>query len=188
MNYAQIRKYDIANGPGVRTTIFLTGCTLNCKNCFNKEYQNFHFGKVFDEKAFDEVMDCLSDANISGLSVLGGEPFDNLEGLKEFITKVRANSEKDIWIYSGYTFEELLEKDGAMDVLKNIDVLVDGRFVEDLKDLKLKFRGSSNQRIIDMKRTLEEDEILLMDKYMKEDWLFSLLFLCQSVDKARSMV
>lgn len=169
MNYAQIRKYDIANGPGVRTTIFLTGCTLNCKNCFNKEYQNFHFGKVFDEKAFDEVMDCLSDANISGLSVLGGEPFDNLAGLKEFITKVRANSEKDIWIYSGYTFEELLEKDGAMDVLKNIDVLVDGRFVEDLKDLKLKFRGSSNQRIIDMKRTLEVDEILLMDKYMKED-------------------
>lgn len=169
MNYAQIRKYDIANGPGVRTTIFLTGCTLNCKNCFNKEYQNFHFGKVFDEKAFDEVMDCLSDANISGLSVLGGEPFDNLAGLKEFITKVRANSEKDIWVYSGYTFEELLEKDGAMDVLKNIDVLVDGRFVEDLKDLKLKFRGSSNQRIIDVKRTLEEDEILLMDKYMKED-------------------
>lgn len=169
MNYAQIRKYDIANGPGVRTTIFLTGCTLNCKNCFNKEYQNFHFGKVFDEKAFEEVMDCLSDSNISGLSVLGGEPFDNLVGLKEFITKVRANSEKDIWIYSGYTFEELLEKDGAMDVLKNIDVLVDGRFVEDLKDLKLKFRGSSNQRIIDMKRTLEEDEILLMDKYMKED-------------------
>ena len=169
MNYAQIRKYDIANGPGVRTTIFLTGCTLNCKNCFNKEYQNFHFGKVFDEKAFDEVMDCLSDANISGLSVLGGEPFDNLAGLKEFITKVRANSEKDIWVYSGYTFEELLEKDGAMDVLKNIDVLVDGRFVEDLKDLKLKFRGSSNQRIIDMKRTLEEDRILLMDKYMKED-------------------
>lgn len=169
MNYAQIRKYDIANGPGVRTTIFLTGCTLNCKNCFNKEYQNFHFGKVFDEKAFDEVMDCLSDANISGLSVLGGEPFDNLAGLKEFITKVRAKSEKDIWIYSGYTFEELLEKDGAMDVLKNIDVLVDGRFVEDLKDLKLKFRGSSNQRIIDMKRTLEEDRILLMDKYMKED-------------------
>ena len=169
MNYAQIRKYDIANGPGVRTTIFLTGCTLNCKNCFNKEYQNFHFGKVFDEKAFDDVMDCLSDANISGLSVLGGEPFDNLAGLKEFITKVRANSKKDIWIYSGYTFEELLEKDGAMDVLKNIDVLVDGRFVEDLKDLKLKFRGSSNQRIIDVKRTLEEDEILLMDKYMKED-------------------
>lgn len=169
MNYAQIRKYDIANGPGVRTTIFLTGCTLNCKNCFNKEYQNFHFGKVFDEKAFDEVMDCLSDANISGLSVLGGEPFDNLAGLKEFITKVRAKTEKDIWIYSGYTFEELLEKDGAMDVLKNIDVLVDGRFVEDLKDLKLKFRGSSNQRIIDMKRTLEEDRILLMDKYMKED-------------------
>lgn len=169
MNYAQIRKYDIANGPGVRTTIFLTGCTLNCKNCFNKEYQNFHFGKVFDEKAFEEVMDCLSDANISGLSVLGGEPFDNLAGLKEFITKVRANSEKDIWIYSGYTFEELLEKDGAMDVLKNIDVLVDGRFVEDLKDLKLKFRGSSNQRIIDVKRTLEEDRILLMDKYMKED-------------------
>lgn len=169
MNYAQIRKYDIANGPGVRTTIFLTGCTLNCKNCFNKEYQNFHFGKVFDEKAFEEVMDCLSDANISGLSVLGGEPFDNLEGLREFISKVRAKSEKDIWIYSGYTFEELLEKDGAMDVLKNIDVLVDGRFVEDLKDLKLKFRGSSNQRIIDMKRTLEEDEILLMDKYMKED-------------------
>ena len=169
MNYAQIRKYDIANGPGVRTTIFLTGCTLNCKNCFNKEYQNFSFGKVFDEKAFAELMDCLNDDNIRGLSVLGGEPFDNLDGLNDFIKNVRERSEKDIWVYSGYTFEELVQKDGAMDVLKNIDVLVDGRFVEDLKDLKLKFRGSSNQRIIDMKRTLEIGKILLMDKYMKED-------------------
>lgn len=169
MNYAQIRKYDIANGPGVRTTIFLTGCTLNCKNCFNKEYQNFNFGSVFDEKAFAELMDSLNDDNIRGLSVLGGEPFDNLGGLNDLIKNVRERSEKDIWVYSGYTFEELVQKDGAMDVLKNIDVLVDGRFVEDLKDLKLKFRGSSNQRIIDMKRTLEEDRILLMDKYMKED-------------------
>lgn len=169
MNYAQIRKYDIANGPGVRTTIFLTGCTLNCKNCFNKEYQDFHFGKVFDEKAFAELMDCLNDDNIRGLSVLGGEPFDNLEGLKDLIANVRSKTEKDIWVYSGYTFEELVQKDGAMDVLKNIDVLVDGRFVEDLKDLKLKFRGSSNQRIIDVKRTVDEGKILLMDKYMKED-------------------
>lgn len=169
MNYAQIRKYDIANGPGVRTTIFLTGCTLNCKNCFNKEYQDFKFGSTFDEKAFEEIIDCLSDENIRGLSVLGGEPFDNLAGLRDFIQKVRARTDKDIWIYSGYTFEELLEKDGAMDVLKNIDVLVDGRFVEELKDLKLKFRGSSNQRIIDMKKTLKEDKILLMDKYMQED-------------------
>lgn len=169
MNYAQIRKYDIANGPGVRTTIFLTGCTLNCKNCFNKEYQNFNFGSVFDEKAFDEIIDCLNDDNIRGLSVLGGEPFDNLDGLNDLIKNVRERSEKDIWVYSGYTFEELVQKDGAMDVLKNIDVLVDGRFVEDLKDLKLKFRGSSNQRIIDMKRTIDEGKILLMDKYMKED-------------------
>lgn len=169
MNYAQIRKYDIANGPGVRTTIFLTGCTLNCKNCFNKEYQNFNFGKVFDEKAFAELMDCLNDDNIRGLSVLGGEPFDNLGGLNDLIKNVRERSEKDIWVYSGYTFEELVQKDGTMDVLKNIDVLVDGRFVEELKDLKLKFRGSSNQRIIDMKRTLEIGKILLMDKYMKED-------------------
>ena len=135
MNYAQIRKYDIANGPGVRTTIFLTGCTLNCKNCFNKEYQNFNYGSVFDEKAFDELMDSLNDDNIRGLSVLGGEPFDNLAGLKDLIANVRAKTEKDIWVYSGYTFEELVQKDGAMDVLKNIDVLVDGRFVEDLKDL-----------------------------------------------------
>ena len=166
MNYAQIRKYDIANGPGVRTTIFLTGCTLNCKNCFNKEYQNFNYGSVFDEKAFEEVMDCLADDNIRGLSVLGGEPFDNLQGLKDFIAKVRAGTDKDIWVYSGYTFEELMKKDGAMDVLNKIDVLVDGRFVEEKKDLKLKFRGSSNQRIIDMKRSIEENKILLMDKYM----------------------
>ena len=166
MNYAQIRKYDIANGPGVRTTIFLTGCTLHCKNCFNKEYQDFHFGKVFDEKAFDEVMDCLADENIRGLSVLGGEPFDNLVGLKDFIKNVRAKTEKDIWVYSGYTFEELMKKDGAMDVLDKIDVLVDGRFVEEKKDLKLKFRGSSNQRIIDVKSTIEKGNIVLMDKYM----------------------
>ena len=129
----------------------------------------FNFGKVFDEKAFAELMDSLNEDNIRGLSVLGGEPFDNLEGLKDLIANVRSKTEKDIWVYSGYTFEELIKKDGAMDVLKNIDVLVDGRFVEDLKDLKLKFRGSSNQRIIDVKRTLEEDRILLMDKYMKED-------------------
>lgn len=166
MNYAQIRKYDIANGPGVRTTIFLTGCTLNCKNCFNKEYQNFNYGSVFDDKAFEEVMDCLADDNIRGLSVLGGEPFDNLQGLKDFIAKVRAGTDKDIWVYSGYTLEELMKKDGAMDVLNKIDVLVDGRFVEEKKDLKLKFRGSSNQRIIDMKRSIEENKILLMDKYM----------------------
>lgn len=166
MNYAQIRKYDIANGPGVRTTIFLTGCTLNCKNCFNKEYQNFNYGNVFDDKAFEEVMDCLSDENIRGLSVLGGEPFDNLHGLKDFIAKVREGTDKDIWVYSGYTFEELMKKDGAIDVLSKIDVLVDGRFVEEKKDLKLKFRGSSNQRIIDVKRSIEENKILLMDKYM----------------------
>lgn len=166
MNYAQIRKYDIANGPGVRTTIFLTGCTLNCKNCFNKEYQNFNYGSVFDDKAFEEVMDCLADENIRGLSVLGGEPFDNLQGLTDFIAKVRAVTDKDIWVYSGYTLEELMKKDGAMDVLDKIDVLVDGRFVEEKKDLKLKFRGSSNQRIIDMKRSIEENKILLMDKYM----------------------
>lgn len=166
MNYAQIRKYDIANGPGVRTTIFLTGCTLNCKNCFNKEYQDFNYGSVFDEKAFDEVMDCLADDNIRGLSVLGGEPFDNLHGLKDFLAKVREGTDKDIWVYSGYTFEELMKKDGSMDVLDKIDVLVDGRFVEEKKDLKLKFRGSSNQRIIDVKRTIKENKILLMDKYM----------------------
>lgn len=166
MNYAQIRKYDIANGPGVRTTIFLSGCTLNCKNCFNKEYQNFHFGKVFDDEAFNEIIDNLSDDNIRGLSVLGGEPFDNLEGLKDFIPRLREKTDKDIWIYSGYTLEELLKKDGAKDVLEKIDVLVDGRFVEELKDLKLKFRGSSNQRIIDIKNTLKQGKILLMEKYM----------------------
>ena len=114
-------------------------------------------------------MDSLNDDNIRGLSVLGGEPFDNLAGLKDLIANVRAKADKDIWVYSGYTFEELVQKDGAMDVLNKIDVLVDGRFVEDLKDLKLKFRGSSNQRIIDMKRTIDEGKILLMDKYMKED-------------------
>lgn len=139
---------------------------MNCKNCFNKEYQNFNYGNVFDDKAFEEVMDCLSDENIRGLSVLGGEPFDNLHGLKDFIAKVREGTDKDIWVYSGYTFEELMKKDGAIDVLSKIDVLVDGRFVEEKKDLKLKFRGSSNQRIIDVKRSIEENKILLMDKYM----------------------
>lgn len=162
MNYAQIRKYDVANGVGIRTVIFVTGCTHNCKNCFNKEYQDFNFGKKWTEKETKEVIEYLRDENVSGLTLLGGEPMQNL-WLIDVIKDIKKEINKSIWVYSGYTLEEIMENEKRYELLKLCDILVDGRFVEELKDLKLKFRGSSNQRIIDIKKTLATGKTVLAD-------------------------
>lgn len=153
MRYGQIRHYDIANGPGIRTTLFVTGCSFNCPGCFNKEYQNPAYGDVFDAAAEQQLLDALAEPQVAGLTILGGEPFQNIEGLLPFVRKVRAalRPEQTIWIYSGYTYEQLQANAQAVELLGLCDVLVDGLFVEALKDLRLKFRGSSNQRLIDLK-------------------------------------
>lgn len=163
MNYGQIRKYDIANGPGIRTSIFVTGCSLNCKNCFNKDYQNPSFGNLWTEKEDELLISYLSDPNVAGLTILGGEPFENAQGLISLLKKIKTN--KSIWIYSGYTYDYLIKNDDTLELLKLVDVLVDGPFIESMKDLNLYFRGSRNQRIIDVKESLLNDELILLEGY-----------------------
>lgn len=163
MNFAQIRKYDVANGPGIRTTIFVTGCTHNCHNCFNEEYQDFNYGDTWTDKETEEVISYLNLAEVKGLTLLGGEPFQNEVDLLKVIRDIKKEVQKDIWIFSGYTYEEILKDQDKKKLLEECDVLVDGRFVEKLKDLNLRFRGSSNQRIIDVQKSLEANEVILFD-------------------------
>lgn len=163
MNFAQIRKYDVANGPGIRTTIFVTGCTHKCHNCFNEEYQDFDFGDPWTQQETDEVIEDLKLDEVRGLTILGGEPFQNEVDLLEVLRDIKKEVQKDIWIFSGYTYEEILKDQDKKKLLEECDVLVDGRFVEALKDLNLRFRGSSNQRIIDVQKSLESNEVVLFD-------------------------
>lgn len=163
MNFAQIRKYDVANGPGIRTTIFVTGCTHKCHNCFNEDYQDFDFGDPWTQRETDEVIKDLKLDEVRGLTILGGEPFQNEVDLLEVLRDIKKEVQKDIWIFSGYTYEEILKDQDKKKLLEECDVLVDGRFVEALKDLSLRFRGSSNQRIIDVQKSLESNEVVLFD-------------------------
>lgn len=170
MNYGEIKNYDIANGEGVRVSLFVSGCTHHCKNCFNPETWSFEYGKPFTKETEDYIIDCLSPDYIDGLSLLGGEPFEpqNQEALLPFLRKVKNElPNKNIWCYTGYLFDsELLSESRARceftdEMLSLIDVLVDGEFVQALHDISLAFRGSSNQRIIDVQKSLETGEIKL---------------------------
>lgn len=163
MNYATIKKYDIANGIGVRVSLFVSGCNHRCKGCFNSEAWDFNYGKKFDVNAENEILHVLEKPYIKGLSVLGGEPLQQDSTLLEFLRKVKSKfPNKSIWLYTGYTYEQIKDKKE----LDYIDVLVDGKFVEALKDISLQFRGSSNQRIIDVKATKENSKIILCNEYM----------------------
>lgn len=176
MNYGNIKKCDIANGIGVRVSLFVSGCTHHCKNCFNSETWDFSYGKPFTKEVEDEILELLKPDYINGLTVLGGEPFEkvNQRALLPFIKRVRETyPNKDIWMFSGYLLdEELLKESRARcevtdEILSQIDVLVDGRFVEELKDITLRFRGSKNQRIIDIKKTLASGNIVLWQEDKK---------------------
>lgn len=158
MNYAKIKNVDIANGPGCRVSLFVSGCTNRCPGCFNKETWDFNYGNKFDIQALCTIMDCLEPYYIRGLSVLGGEPFDNEEDVLWVLMSVKDKyPNKDIWLYTGYTYEE--KKDSPL--MDYIDILVDGRFEEDKKDITLQFKGSTNQRIIDIPKTRETGKIVL---------------------------
>ena len=169
MNYSAIKKCDVANGPGVRVSLFVSGCTHHCKGCFNAETWDFNFGNEFTTAQEDEIIELLKPNYIRGFSLLGGEPFEpsNQRVLVKLLKKIKeAYPEKTVWCYTGYLLdEELLAESRARcevtdEMLSYIDILVDGEFKEDLKDLKLRFRGSSNQRIIDLKETLSSHEIV----------------------------
>lgn len=163
MNYGAIKKTDIANGPGVRVSLFVSGCTHRCKGCFNQETWDFGYGNPFTDDTQRELLEALSPSYIAGLSVLGGEPFEpqNQRELLPFLQKVRELlPSKSIWVYSGYLFDtELLGESRARcevtdEILQLIDVIVDGEFIEEQKNIMLRFKGSENQRIIDVKRSL----------------------------------
>lgn len=166
MYYGNIKNYDIANGTGVRVTLFVSGCTNHCEGCFQPQTWDFDYGEPFTLDTENELLEMLKPAYIRGLTVLGGEPFepDNQRALLPFIRHVRAvYPDKDIWMFSGFTYEEL-RTDGSHprcectdELLELTDILVDGRFVEAKKNISLQFRGSENQRILDMKKTLEAD-------------------------------
>lgn len=163
MRYGQIRRYDVGNGPGIRSSIFVTGCSHKCPGCFNEEYQDFKAGKEWTDQENQLLISYLSDSNVKGLTILGGEPFQNIKGLVDMIKAVKKEVDKEIWIYSGYLFEDLIVREDAWELLSLCDVLVDGLFIEEEKNLKLKFRGSENQRIIDLKQSLALSKPILMN-------------------------
>ena len=173
MNYADIKKVDVANGPGVRVSLFVSGCTHRCEACFNPEAWDFSYGSPFGEAEAEKILPLLSPDHIRGLSLLGGEPFEpaNQEAVLDLVRRVREKlPQKTIWCYSGYCFEELAAgKIGAhsRELLEGLDVLVDGPFVLAKKDLGLRFRGSSNQRIIDVPASLAAGEVRLAEEYMQ---------------------
>ncbi|WP_461813231.1 anaerobic ribonucleoside-triphosphate reductase activating protein [Faecalimonas sp.] len=161
MNYGNIKKYDIADGPGVRVSLFVSGCTHHCKGCFNSETWDFNYGQPYTSETEKEILKAMEPGYISGFTLLGGEPFEpeNQKVLVGLLKNIRAKfPNKSIWCYTGYTYDVDLIKDGKVhidvtdEMLSYIDTLVDGEFVEDKKDLLLQFRGSSNQRLIDLKK------------------------------------
>ena len=174
MNYCELKKCDIANGEGVRTTLFVSGCTNHCEECFQPATWDFGYGQPFTKEVEDEIIVSLKPYFVNGLTLLGGEPFEpaNQRALVPFLHRVREECpDKNIWCFSGFTLDKELLVDGSYprcevtdEMLSMIDVLVDGRFVRELKDISLRFRGSSNQRLIDMNKTRQEGTIVLWDQ------------------------
>ena len=164
MRYSKIRKMDISNGPGVRVSIFMQGCTFNCPNCFNKETHDFNGGKEFDQSVIDRVLKLVENEYVVGLSILGGEPLHpkNIDGTIELCKafKEKFSDSKNIWIWTGYLYEQIVNKD----IYNYVDVIVDGQYQDSLHDFRLKWRGSSNQRVIDIKKTLRENELSLLEQ------------------------
>lgn len=159
MRYNKIRKMDISNGPGVRVSIFTQGCTFNCKNCFNPETHDFAGGKEFNQNTINRILELCENENIKGLSILGGEPMHpkNIEGTTQLAKAFKEKfPEKSIWAWTGFLFDKDLKN---KEILKYIDVLVDGQYKDELRNPKLKWCGSSNQRVIDVQKSLQENEV-----------------------------
>lgn len=177
MHYGEIKKFDIANGEGVRVSLFVSGCRNQCPGCFQPQTWNFEFGHLYTAKTEQEILQALQPAYIAGLTVLGGEPFEpeNQRDLLPLLQKVRKLfPEKDIWCYTGYLLDQDLLEGGRRHcevtdaLLACLDVLIDGPFMEEKKDLGLQFRGSSNQRIIDVPRSLQNMEVVWHELYHVE--------------------
>lgn len=166
MNYNKIRKMDISNGPGIRVSIFMQGCTFNCKNCFNKDTHDFNLGYEFNDDVIEKILNLCTLEHIEGLSILGGEPLHpkNILGTTKLCKQFKKKfPNKTIWIWSGFLFDELKDKE----VFNYVDVLVDGRYKDELKNIKLKYCGSSNQRVIDIKKSKKENRCILWQEDLK---------------------
>lgn len=172
MNYALIKKTDIANGPGVRVSLFVSGCTHHCKECFNQETWDFQYGNLFDDSVMQELLKAIEPSYIAGFSLLGGDPFEkaNRNTVLEILKKIKsAFPKKSIWCYTGYDFNNDImkwlhkEDNTVRDMLTYIDVLVDGEFIAERKNLNLRFRGSDNQKIIDVQQTMNSGQIIELD-------------------------
>lgn len=176
MYYSGIIPEDVVNGLGCRVSIFISGCDNKCEDCFNKELWDYNYGKKFSNFTFNDIVKYVRNPLIKGITLLGGDPLSERNAqdvlkfilrYKKYVHKHEDNGYKDkdnIWIYSGYTYEELMNRDSiTREILQNCDVLVDGPFIKDLKDLSLKFRGSSNQRVIDLKQSIFSNKIILLD-------------------------
>lgn len=164
MRYNLIRKMDISNGPGVRVSIFMQGCAFHCKNCFNPETWDFNAGKEFNDKTIDEILELCNKGHIKGLSILGGEPMhpNNIEGTTKLAKAFKEKyPDKNIWMWSGFKFDEDLKDKEA---LNYVDVLVDGTYADEFHNPTLKWKGSANQRVIDVQKSLKKSEIVLFDK------------------------
>jgi anaerobic ribonucleoside-triphosphate reductase activating protein len=175
MNYANIKYLDVANGIGLRTSLFVSGCKNNCPFCFNKIAQDFNYGKEYTQDVEKEILDSIEYSHVKGLSILGGDPMEleNQETVLGLIKSFRERfgTTKDIWVWTGYIFDKDLVNGGRRfienitdNILQNIDYIVDGPFINDLKNLNLKYRGSSNQRVIDVRKSLENNEVIIAYK------------------------
>ena len=173
MHFGAIKKFDVANGPGVRVSFFVSGCTNRCKNCFQPETWDFNYGQEYTEAIEEEIIASLASPYIKGLTLLGGEPMElaNQHALLPLVRRVRqVYPKKSIWCFTGFVLDQDLVKGGKRygqdtdELLSYLDVLVDGRYEEELHDITLRFRGSSNQRLIDMKQTIAHKKVILVDE------------------------
>lgn len=165
MYYSKFKFNDVANGPGLRLSLFTSGCTHHCKGCFQPETWNFKNGEPFTLETQKYIIEKSENKYIAGLSLLGGDPLDNVDGILPLLQEYRKTfaATKSIWLWTGYLFEEILKDDLKSEVLPFIDVIIDGKFEENLKDITLKYKGSTNQRVIDVKKSVETHAVVLYE-------------------------
>ena len=165
MNYGDIRQYDIANGEGIHCTLFVSGCHFHCQGCFNQEAQDFKYGKYFDKETEDKFIEMCKNENVDAVSILGGEPLDQNDityNIIDLLQRIKEEVKKPIWLWSGYTYEYLIEHRYTIGkALDYIDVLIDGQFILAQRSLMLNWRGSKNQRVIDVKNSLKQKQVIL---------------------------
>lgn len=166
MYYSKIKFNDVANGPGLRLSLFTSGCTHHCIGCFQPETWDFKNGEPFTLETQKYIIEKSKNKYIAGLSLLGGDPLDNVDGILSLLKEYRQvfGTTKTIWLWTGYTFDEVLKDELKSKVLPYIDVIIDGQFIEDCKDITLKYKGSTNQRVIDVKKSMNTDSIILYDE------------------------